>query len=306
VALPRHLQIIYEINRQFLEEVKSRWPGDEARLKRMSLIEEEPERKVRMANLAIVGSRSVNGVAAIHSELVKKELVPDFYEMTPWKFNNKTNGVTPRRWYLVANPELSSLLTTLAGDGWVDNLDQLRSIEKYATDQSVLDKLRKVKHLNKERLARYTHSVTGMVFDPNAMMDIQIKRIHLYKRQLLMLLRVAWQYLRVVEDGHTPCTPRSCLLAGKAAPGYLAAVVHEQRPIGIDLLLPAELIPDFFKLALGVGAQGIAQLIGRSAQIFVAHGADQRTRIRTAAQNLVEDAAIQAERHGLDQVIRNQ
>ena len=223
VALPRHLQIIYEINRQFLEEVKSRWPGDEARLKRMSLIEEEPERKVRMANLAIVGSRSVNGVAAIHSELVKKELVPDFYEMTPWKFNNKTNGVTPRRWYLVANPELSSLLTTLAGDGWVDNLDQLRSIEKYATDQSVLDKLRKVKHFNKERLARYTHSVTGMVFDPNAMMDIQIKRIHLYKRQLLMLLRVAWQYLRVVEDGHTPCTPRSCLLAGKAAPGYLAA-----------------------------------------------------------------------------------
>ncbi len=223
VALPRHLQIIYEINRQFLEEVRGRWPGDEARLRRMSLIEEEPERKVRMANLAIVGSHSVNGVAALHSELVKKELVPDFYEMTPWKFNNKTNGVTPRRWYMVANPELSNLLTSLVGDGWVDHLDQLRSLEKFAADPAVLARLRKVKRGNKDRLARYTHSVTGTVLDPNALMDIQIKRIHLYKRQLLMLLRVAWQYLRVVEDGFTPQAPRTCLLAGKAAPGYLAA-----------------------------------------------------------------------------------
>jgi len=223
VALPRHLQIIYEINRQFLEEVKSRWPGDEARVRRMSLIEEEPERKVRMANLAIVGSRSVNGVAALHSELVKKDLVPDFYEMTPWKFNNKTNGVTPRRWYLVANPDLSAFLTSLVGEGWVDHLDQLRGLEKHLGDKSVLERLRKVKRANKDRLARHTHSVTGLVLDPAGMMDIQIKRIHLYKRQLLMLLRVAWQYLRVVEDGYTPPAHRSCLLAGKAAPGYMVA-----------------------------------------------------------------------------------
>ncbi len=223
VALPRHLQIIYEINRQFLEEVQGRWPGDEERVRRMSLIEEGPERKIRMANLAIVGSRSVNGVAAMHSELVKKELVPDFFEMTPWKFNNKTNGVTPRRWFLAANPDLSRLLTSLVGEGWVDHLDQLRGLEKFDADAGVLEKLRKVKRINKERLARHTHSVVGIVLDPSALTDIQVKRMHLYKRQLLMLLRVAWQYLRVVEDGFTPAAPRSCLLAGKAAPGYLAA-----------------------------------------------------------------------------------
>ena len=227
-ALPRHLQIIYEINRRFLEEVRLRWPGDDERVRRMSLIEEGPEQKVRMANLAIVGSKSVNGVAAIHSELVKKDLVPDFYEMTPRKFNNKTNGVTPRRWYMVANPELSALLTATLGTDWISDLSKLKSLESLANDDSFLAKLRLVKRHNKERLARHTHASTGIVLDPSALTDIQIKRMHLYKRQLLMLLRVAWQYLRIVEDGHEPRAPRVCLLAGKAAPGYMAAkkVIH--------------------------------------------------------------------------------
>jgi len=227
-ALPRHLQIIYEINRRFLDEVRLRWPGDEDRVRRMSLIEEGPEQKVRMANLAIVGSKSVNGVAAIHSELVKKDLVPDFHEMTPRKFNNKTNGVTPRRWYMVANPELSALLTATLGPDWISDLDKLRALESLANDDSFLAKLRLAKRHNKERLARHAHANTGIVLDPSALTDIQIKRMHLYKRQLLMLLRAAWQYLRIVEDGHTPKAPRVCLLAGKAAPGYMAAkkVIH--------------------------------------------------------------------------------
>jgi starch phosphorylase len=227
-ALPRHLQIIFEINRRFLEEVKLRWPGDEDRIRRMSLIEEGPEQKIRMANLAIVGSKSVNGVAAIHSELVKKELVPDFYEMMPRKFNNKTNGVTPRRWYMVANPALTALLTETLGTGWISDLTRLKALEPLADDKSFLKKIRAVKKHNKERLARHAHSTTGIVLDPSALTNIQIKRLHLYKRQLLMLLRVAWQYLRIIEDGFVPSAPRVCLLAGKAAPGYIMAkkVIH--------------------------------------------------------------------------------
>jgi starch phosphorylase len=197
-ALPRHLQIIFEINRRFLEEVKLRWPGDEDRIRRMSLIEEGPEQKIRMANLAIVGSKSVNGVAAIHSELVKKELVPDFYEMMPRKFNNKTNGVTPRRWYMVANPALTALLTETLGTDWISDLTRLKALEPLADDKSFLKKIRAVKKHNKERLARHAHSTTGIVLDPSALTNIQIKRLHLYKRQLLMLLRVAWQYLRII------------------------------------------------------------------------------------------------------------
>ena len=227
-ALPRHLQIIFEINRRFLEEVKLRWPGDEDRIRRMSLIEEGPEQKIRMANLAIVGSKSVNGVAAIHSELVKKELVPDFYEMMPRKFNNKTNGVTPRRWYMVANPALTALLTETLGTDWISDLTRLKALEPLADDKSFLKKIRAVKKHNKERLARHAHSTTGIVLDPSALTNIQIKRLHLYKRQLLMLLRVAWQYLRIIEDGFVPSAPRVCLLAGKAAPGYIMAkkVIH--------------------------------------------------------------------------------
>ena len=222
-VLPRHLQIIYEINRRFLQQVDLSFPGDTDRLRRMSLIQETPVKQVRMANLAVVGSHSVNGVSALHSELVKTRLFPDYHDMWPKKFNNKTNGITPRRWLYKSNPGLAGLITQALGEGWITDLDQLRRLEPLASDPAFADAVAAVKRNNKEHLARYILSTTGIAVPPDAAFDIQAKRIHEYKRQLLNVLNIIHQYLRIVEDGFVPPVPKVYVFAGKAAPGYFEA-----------------------------------------------------------------------------------
>ena len=222
-VLPRHLQIIYEINRRFLEEAARKRPGDPGLLSRVSLIEEGDPKQVRMANLAIVGGHSVNGVAAVHSELVKTELVPDFYALFPERFNNKTNGVTQRRWLLVANPGLSALVTEAVGDGWITDLDKLRGLEKLATDASFQERFLAVKQENKKRLAGVVEAVCGLTLDVDALFDVQVKRIHEYKRQLLNVLHLVHDYLLLADEGRKPAQPRVYVFAGKAAPGYQTA-----------------------------------------------------------------------------------
>ncbi|MEP6538702.1 MAG: glycogen/starch/alpha-glucan phosphorylase [Bryobacteraceae bacterium] len=222
-VLPRHLQIILEINHRFLQQVAERWPGDEGRLQRMSLIEEGPNRMVRMANLSIVGSHAVNGVAALHSELVKTDLVPDFHEFFPGRFGNKTNGITPRRWLRHTNPALGEWITARIGEEWHRDLNQLRGLEAFAGDRTSRHEFMAVKYQNKRRLARVIADRTGIKVDPAAMFDIQVKRIHEYKRQLLNVLGVIDEYLRIVEDSYTAAAPRVHIFAGKAAPGYYMA-----------------------------------------------------------------------------------
>src|SRR5262245_41075490 len=222
-VLPRHLQIIYEINHRFLKQVAARWPGETERLRRMSLIEEGQNKQVRMAHLSIVGGHSINGVAAVHSRLVQTELVPDFAELWPERFNNKTNGVTPRRWLLAANPGLARLLTEVVGDGWAADTERLRGLEPSARDASFRQRFAEVKRDNKRRLAAVIKDAVGEVVDPNSLFDIQVKRMHEYKRQLLNLLHVVHEYLVLVDDGRKPPQPRTFLFAGKAAPGYRAA-----------------------------------------------------------------------------------
>ncbi|NOZ24068.1 MAG: glycogen/starch/alpha-glucan phosphorylase [Planctomycetes bacterium] len=222
-VLPRHLQIIYEINHRFLKAVAAKWPGDGGRMQRMSIVEEGNGKQVRMANLSIVGSHSINGVAKLHSELVKTSLVPDFYEMWPERFNNKTNGVTPRRWLLNANPLLADLLNRTVGDGWITDLDKLRALEEHAEDDAFRKEFIKVKRANKERLAKIVLETTRVNVDPASLFDVQVKRIHEYKRQLLNVMHIIHDYLRLVEDGDGPSAPRTYVFAGKAAPGYWAA-----------------------------------------------------------------------------------
>jgi len=222
-VLPRHMQIIYEINRRFLEEVSARWPADPGRLQRMSIIAESGSPQVRMAHLAIIGSHSVNGVAALHSELVKTELVPDFYEMWPQKFNNKTNGITPRRWLLKANPPLAALITKTIGAGWITRLEHLRGLEAAAADPEFQQEFSAVKTANKQTLADLIQKTCGITVDVNTLFDVQIKRIHEYKRQLLNVMYIIHQYLSIIEDGRAPVVPRTYIFAGKAAPGYAAA-----------------------------------------------------------------------------------
>ena len=221
--LPRHLQIIYEINRRFLREIATRWPGDNDRIRRMSLIQEEPNREVRMAYLAVVGSHSVNGVAALHSELLTTTLFRDFYEMWPEKFNNKTNGITPRRWLLKANPGLSKLVTEAIGDKWVTDLDELKKLEKCAGDAKFLERLREVKRANKARLAELIKKELGVEVNPDSLFDVQIKRLHEYKRQLLNVLNIIHQYFRLKENPAADFVPRTWIFAAKAAPGYFLA-----------------------------------------------------------------------------------
>jgi glycogen phosphorylase len=222
-VLPRHLQIIYEINRRLLEQVERRWPGDVDRMRRLSLVEEGANKQIRMAHLAIAGSHSVNGVAAVHSRLVKDELVPDFYDLWPDKFNNKTNGVTQRRWLLHANPGLADLITETIGDGWITDLRQLHQLELSADDPAFQDRFLKVKRRNKQRMADLVRSTTGVIADCDSLFDVQVKRIHEYKRQLLNVLHIIHEYLCLVEDGRPPAQPRTYIFAGKAAPGYEAA-----------------------------------------------------------------------------------
>jgi starch phosphorylase len=221
LVCPRLLEITYEINRRFLDDdVRQRFPGDEAKVQRVSLIEEIPERNVRMANLAIVGTHSTNGVAAIHSELVRTQLVPDFAELFPARFNNKTNGVTPRRWLLQANPALAGLITEAIGDGWVTNLAELRKLVPLAEDASFREGFRKAKQAAKSRLSEWLKSVTGQFVDPATIFDSQIKRIHEYKRQLLNVLHIVMLYNRLREDPDLAIPPRTFFFAGKAAPAY--------------------------------------------------------------------------------------
>jgi starch phosphorylase len=221
--LPRHLQIIQEINRRLIAEVERRFPGDPAMQHRVSLFEEGDRRQVRMANLAMVGSHSVNGVAELHSELVKTSLAPDFNRLWPERFNNKTNGVTPRRWLLHANRPLASLITKSIGDGWIRDLRELKRLELFTEDSGLLDRLDAVKSGNKLALAKLTKDLTGIAVDPQSMFDVQVKRIHEYKRQLLNILHVVHRYWEIIEDGSTPLQPRTFFFAGKAAPGYFAA-----------------------------------------------------------------------------------
>ena len=222
-VLPRHLQIIYEINRRFMAHVASVWPGDAERLQRMSIIEEGDAKQVRMAHLSIVGSHSVNGVSVLHSGLVQTTLAPDFHALWPERFNNKTNGVTPRRWLVQANPLLAGLVTRTIGDGWMTDLERLRALEPFAADSAFREEFGAVKRSNKERLARVIRQATSLTVDPDSLFDMQVKRIHEYKRQLLNVMRIVHEYLRLIEDGVAPAVPRTYIFAGKAAPGYWAA-----------------------------------------------------------------------------------
>ena len=220
-VLPRHLQIVYEINRRFLEEVERRWPGDGERKARMSIIEEGLEKKVRMAQLAIVGSHSVNGVSELHSRILREEMFRDFYELWPQRFNNKTNGITPRRWLRLCNPSLAGLISKHLGEGWVTNLDELSGLADLADDPAFQELWREAKQQNKLRLAKLARNANGIEVDPNSLFDCQVKRIHEYKRQLLNALHVIALYLRI-QDGEE-VLPRTVIFAGKAAPGYFMA-----------------------------------------------------------------------------------
>jgi glycogen phosphorylase len=222
-VLPRHLEIIYEIDRRFLAEAITLQPDGTCQQSEISIIAEGQETQVRMAHLAIIGSHSVNGVSKLHSELLKTRVVPEFCTLWPQRFNNKTNGVTHRRWLLMANPGLARLLDETIGDGWRMKLEQTRELERFADDPEFQSRFAAVKRSNKERLATIIHRVAGVDIDPASIVDVQAKRIHEYKRQLLMVLGIAHEYLALVEDGIEPVAPRTYLLAGKAAPGYWAA-----------------------------------------------------------------------------------
>ena len=223
LVCPRLLEIVYEINRRFLESVSQRYPDDSARVERMSIIENTDRRNVRMAHLAIVGTHSTNGVARIHSDLLRTRVVGDFAEMFPDRFNNKTNGVTPRRWLLMANPDLSRLITEAIGDGWVTDLSQLRRLLPLADDSSFRDRFREAKQSAKSRFASWLKETTGRIIDPSSIFDSQIKRIHEYKRQLLNALHVVVLYNRLRANPHLAMPPRTFFFAGKAAPAYRLA-----------------------------------------------------------------------------------
>jgi starch phosphorylase len=254
-VLPRHTNIIFNINHDFLMKVVQLDPLDFERTRRMSIIEEASEKQVRMALLAIVGSHSVNGVSELHSELVKKALVPDFAKIWPERFNNKTNGVAHRRWVLKANPGLSQLLCRTIGEGWITDFDQIHRFESKADDPGVRAEFRDIKRENKQRLAKVIAQTTGVLVDPDSMFDVHIKRFHEYKRQLLNLLRITYDYLRVTEDGETLSTSATYIFAGKSAPAYLAAtqiiklINNVARTINADKRLRDQIkiafIPDY-------------------------------------------------------------
>ncbi len=223
MMIPRHLEIIFEINRRLLDDVRTRFPGDEGRVERISLIEEGAQKHVRMANLAIVGSHSTNGVAAIHSQLLRTTTVKDLAEMFPGRFSNKTNGVTPRRWLLVANPVLARVITEAIGDSWITDLIELHKLKPLADDKSFREKFRQATRETKAAFGHWLNSRTGEAIDPDSIFDCQVKRIHEYKRQLLNALRIVVLYNRVLENPNLDIVPRTFLFAGKAAPAYQLA-----------------------------------------------------------------------------------
>jgi len=221
--LPRHLQIIFEINSRFLREVASRYPLDGARLRRMSIIEEGGQKQVRMAHLAMVGSNSINGVAALHTRLLKEKVVRDFAEFWPGKFNNKTNGITPRRWLLEANPPLAQLITEVIGKGWITDLQQLRRLEPLQDDAAFRDRFRAAKRQNKVALADYIAATLGIKVSPDSLFDVQVKRLHEYKRQLMLVLQTIIRYNRLKQNPASELVPRTVIFSAKAAPGYMMA-----------------------------------------------------------------------------------
>ena len=223
LLVPRHLEIIYEINRRLLDDVRTRFPGDEDRVRRVSLVEEGAERKIRMANLAIVGSHSTNGVAAIHSRLLRTTTVRDLAEIFPERFNNKTNGVTPRRWLLLSNPTLSRAITEAIGDGWITDLSQLKRLKPLADDSGFRQACRKAKRDAKLQFADWLKRSSGQTVDPDTIFDCQIKRIHEYKRQLLNALRIVVAYNRLRASPKLDVPSRTFIFAGKAAPAYQLA-----------------------------------------------------------------------------------
>ncbi len=236
--LPRHLEIIEEINRRHLDDVRSRFAGDEERARRLSIIEEGGERYVRMAHLAAVGSHAINGVAALHTELLKTNVLRDFYELTPEKFSNKTNGVTPRRWMVLSNPRLAHLLNDRLGPSWIHDLEKLRRLESMIDDPALVREWRAIKHHSKQRLAAYIYQTVGVTVDPDSMFDVLVKRMHEYKRQHLKVLHILTLYKRIQHNPEIAMQPRTFIFGGKAAPGYhmakliiklihsVAAVIH--------------------------------------------------------------------------------
>jgi len=253
--LPRHLQIIYEINARFLAQIRQRFPGDDDRCRRMSIIEEGSEPRVRMATLAIIGSHSVNGVAALHSEILKNELFRDFYELWPEKFSNKTNGVTQRRWLLKCNPGLASLISGSIGRGWITNLYEMRKLEPLAEDRTFQQKWREVKRFNKVKLAnlireKYHKQGREIAINPDSMFDVQVKRMHEYKRQLLNVLHVITLYNQIKDDPKASHTPRTVVFGGKAAPGYYMAklIIRLINAVG-DVVNSDPVVGDRLKVA---------------------------------------------------------
>lgn len=220
VILPRHLEIIYEINFRHLKHVESKFPGDFDRVRRMSLIEEEGGKRVNMGFLCVVGAHAVNGVARIHSDLLKTTLFKDFYELTPEKFQNKTNGITPRRWLLLCNPSLSDAIVDKIGNEWISDLSNLRNLEQFVSNENFVRSIYKVKQENKMKLAQYLEQNYNVKVDAGAMFDMQVKRIHEYKRQLLNVLHVITMYNRIRRNPNAKTTPRVVMIGGKAAPGY--------------------------------------------------------------------------------------
>lgn len=254
-VLPRHLEIIYEINARFLAHVRERFLGHEDMVRRMSIIDESGERYVRMANLACVGSHAINGVAELHTELLKSGVLNDFYKLWPEKFLNVTNGVTPRRWIALSNPDLSSLISKKIGDGWVGDLNQLRKLESCADDPEFQADWRRVQQATKVRLTDYIHEKTGVHVDPSSMFDVQVKRIHEYKRQHLNVLYIVSLYHRLKQNPHLHMAPRTFIFGGKAAPGYymakliiklinsVADVVNTDR--GVNEFLKVVFLPNY-------------------------------------------------------------
>jgi len=231
--LPRHLEIIFEINARFLQTVRIQYPGNDAILNKLSIIDESGNKSVRMAHLATVGSHHVNGVAELHSDLVKKQLMPEFYDLWPHKFTNVTNGVTPRRWLALSNPPLAEVLDEYVGSDWITNMNLLGDLEKYHDDTNVLDKITETKLLGKHKLAVYIFDTLGISVDPMSMFDVQVKRIHEYKRQHLLALQVIIQYLRIKNGTAKDISPRTVVFGGKAAPGYYMAKLIIQFINGI-------------------------------------------------------------------------
>jgi starch phosphorylase len=254
-VLPRHLEIIFEINYRFLASVKERFPNDEEMLSRLSIIDESGERYVRMANLASVGSHSINGVAALHTDLLKKHTLADFYKIFPEKFNNKTNGVTPRRWMRLANPAMSKLIDKSIGNTWTKNLDELRNLEKHVDSAEFRQEWRAVKKHNKEQLARWINNRLELKVDPDSLFDIQVKRIHEYKRQHLSALHIVALYNLIKENPNADVQPRTFIFGGKAAPGYHMAklIIKLINSIGevvnsdplVSKIIKVAYLPDF-------------------------------------------------------------